>query len=159
MSSSDWFSDAVKYVSDKKLMTGTSASTFSPKADTTRGMLMTMLARMSGEDTSGSSPWYKKGLEWALANGVSDGTSPEKLITREQLATMLYRYAGSPETNSSIAAFNDAESVSTYAQAAVKWAVEKGIVTGKSSNKLDPKSSATRAEMAAMIQRYTSLTE
>ena len=158
VSSSDWFSDAVKYVSDKKLMTGTSASTFSPKADTTRGMLMTILARMSGEDTSGSSPWYKKGLEWALANGVSDGTSPEKLITREQLATMLYRYAGSPETNSSIAAFNDAESVSTYAQAAVKWAVEKGIVTGKSSNKLDP-SSATRAEMAAMIQRYTSLTE
>ena len=101
---------------------------------------------------------YRKGLDWAVAKGVSDGTAPEKLVTREQLATMLYRYAGSPDTNGSLTAFNDADSVSGYAQNAVKWAVEKGIVTGKSANKLDPKSSATRAELAAMIQRYTALT-
>ncbi len=158
VNSSDWFNDAVNYVTEKDLMSGTGASTFSPKTETTRGMLMTILARMSGEDTSGSSPWYKKGLDWAVAKGVSDGTAPEKLMTREQLATMLYRYAGSPDTNGSLAAFNDAGDVSGYAQTAVKWAVEKGIVTGKSANTLDPKSSATRAELAAMIQRYTALT-
>ncbi len=158
VNSSDWFSDAVNYVTEKGIMSGTGASVFSPKAETTRGMLMTILARMSGEDTTGSSPWYKKGLDWAVAKGVSDGTAPEKLITREQLATMLYRYAGSPDTNGSLAAFNDSDDVSGYAQTAVKWAVEKGIVTGKSANTLDPKSSATRAELAAMIQRYTALT-
>ena len=158
VSSSDWFNDAVNYVTEKGLMSGTGASAFSPKANTTRGMLMTILARMSGEDTSGSSPWYKKGLDWAVEKGISDGTSPEKLITREQLATMIYRYAGSPDTNGSLSAFNDADGVSAYAQNAVKWAVEKGIVTGKSANTLDPKSSATRAELAAMIQRYAALT-
>ncbi len=155
--SSDWFSDAVKYVSDKKLMTGTSSGTFSPNASTTRGMLMTILARMSGTDTTGSSPWYKAGLDWAVANGISDGTNPDNAITREQLASMLYRYAGSPQTNGDISKFSDAGSVSSYAQDAMKWAVEKGIVTGKGNNTLAPASNATRAEMAAMIQRYCEL--
>ena len=151
---SDWFSSYVTYVAGKGLMTGTSARTFSPKASTTRGMLMTILARMSGVDTSASSPWYQAGLDWAVKNGISDGTNPKNVITREQLATMLYRYAGSPQTNGDISSFGDADSVSAYAVNAVKWAVEKGIITGKGNNTLAPASDATRAEMAAMLQRY-----
>ena len=154
---SDWFIDSVKYVSDNGLMTGTGAGIFSPNASTTRGMLMTILARKSGVDTTGSSPWYHKGLDWAVKNGVSDGTNPDNAITREQLASMLYRYAGSPQTSGDISKFSDAGSVSAYAQNALKWAVEKGIVTGKGNNTLAPGSNATRAEMAAMLQRYCKL--
>ncbi len=154
---SDWFSDAVKYVSENGLMTGTGANTFSPKASTTRGMLMTILARKSGIDTSNSTPWYQTGLDWAVKNGISDGANPDKEITREQLAAMLYRYAGSPQTNGDISKFSDSESVSSYAVDAVKWAVEKGIITGKGNDTLAPKSNAARAEMAAMLQRYCAL--
>ncbi len=152
--SSDWFNGSVNYVAEKGLMTGTSARIFSPAASTTRGMLMTILARMSGVDTTGSNPWYQAGLDWAVEKGISDGTNPDKEITREQLAAMLYRYAGSPQTNGDISKFSDAESVSEYAQDAMKWAVEKGIVTGKDNNTLAPAANATRAEMAAMLQRY-----
>ena len=116
---SDWFADAVAYVTDKGLMNGTGSDTFSPNASTTRGMLMTVLARYAGEDTTGSTPWYQKGMEWAKANGVSDGTNPEVNITREQLVTMLYRYAGSPKANGSLDSFSDAASVSSYAVNAV----------------------------------------
>ena len=80
-------------------MNGTGSDTFSPNASTTRGMLMTVLARYAGEDTTGGATWYEKGMNWAKAKGVSDGTNPEVNITREQLVTMLYRYAGSPKAN------------------------------------------------------------
>lgn len=155
---SDWFNDAVNYVTEKGLMSGTGDSLFSPNADTTRGMLMTILARMSGTDTAGSSPWYQKGLDWAVSKGISDGTAPEMLITREQLATMLYRYAGSPDTTGSINRFSDADQVSGYALNAVKWAVEKGIISGNGNAvTLDPKGYATRAQMATMMMRYCEL--
>ena len=81
------------------LFQGTSATTFAPEMLTTRGMIMTVLARMDGVDTSESDPWYQAGMEWAVAEGVSDGTNPEATISREQLATMLYRYFGSPEVS------------------------------------------------------------
>ena len=155
---SDWFNEAVNYVTVKGLMSGTGHSLFSPNADTTRGMLMTILARMSGVDTSDSTPWYQKGLDWAVTQGVSDGTAPEKIITREQLATMLYRYAGSPETTGKVNRFNDADQVSDYALNAVKWAVEKGIISGNGDAvTLDPKGHATRAQMATMMMRYCEL--
>ena len=155
---SDWFNDAVNYVTEKGLMSGTGDSLFSPNADTTRGMLMTILARMSGTDTASSSPWYQKGLDWAVSKGISDGTAPEMLITREQLATMLYRYAGSPDTTGSINRFSDADQVSGYALNAVKWAVEKGVISGNGNAvTLDPKGYATRAQMATMMMRYCEL--
>ena len=88
---SDWFADAVAYVTDKGLMNGTGSDTFSPNASTTRGMLMTVLARYAGADTTGGATWYEKGMNWAKAKGVSDGTNPNADITREQLVTMLYR--------------------------------------------------------------------
>ena len=155
---SDWFADAVAYVTQKGLMNGTGSDTFSPNASTTRGMLMTVLARYAGEDTTGGSPWYQKGMNWAKANGVSDGTNPEVNITREQLVTMLYRYAGSPKANGSLDGFSDAASVSSYAVNAMQWAVANGIVNG-SNGKLNPKNNATRAEVAAILMRFCEMSK
>lgn len=133
---SDWFADAVAYVTEKGLMNGTGSDTFSPSASTT-----------------GSTPWYQKGMDWAKANGVSDGTNPTVNITREQLVTMLYRYAGSPAASGSLSDFADASTVSSYAVNAMQWAVENGIVNG-SNGKLNPKNNATRAEVAAILMRF-----
>ena len=155
---SDWFADAVAYVTEKGLMNGTGSDTFSPNASTTRGMLMTVLARYAGEDTTGGAIWYEKGMNWAKAKGVSDGTNPEVNITREQLVTMLYRYAGSPAANGSLDNFSDAASVSSYAVNAMQWAVANGIVNG-SNGKLNPQNNATRAEVAAILMRFCEMSK
>lgn len=158
VASSDWFADAVKYVSDKGLMNGTDDNLFSPNDTTTRGMLMTVLARYAGEDTTGGAAWYEKGMNWAKANGVSDGTNPNANITREQLVTMLYRYAGSPAVNGSLDSFSDAASVSSYAVNAMQWAVANGIVNG-SNGKLNPQNNATRAQVAAILMRFCEMSK
>ena len=155
---SDWFADAVAYVTEKGLMNGTGSDTFSPNASTTRGMLMTVLARYAGEDTTGGAIWYEKGMNWAKAKGVSDGTNPEVNITREQLVTMLYRYAGSPAANGSLDNFSDAASVSSYAVNAMQWAVANGIVNG-SNGKLNPQNNATRAQVAAILMRFCEMSK
>ena len=153
VASSAWYADAVKYVADKGLMSGTGDKKFSPNASTTRGMLMTVLALCAGKDTAGSTPWYQAGMDWAKENGVSDGTKPTENITREQLVTMLYRSAGSPAASGSLDNFSDSASVSGYAVNAMKWAVANGIVNG-SNGKLNPKNNATRAEVAAILMRF-----
>ena len=158
VASSDWFADAVKYVSDKGLMNGTDDNQFSPSATTTRAMLMTVLARYAGEDTTGGATWYEKGMNWAKTKGVSDGTNPTVNITREQLVTMLYRYAGSPAANGSLSDFSDTASVSSYAVNAMQWAVENGIVNG-SNGKLNPQNNATRAEVAAILMRFCEMSK
>ena len=158
VASSAWYADAVQYVTDKGLMNGTGDNKFSPNASTTRGMLMTVLARYAGEDTTGSTPWYQKGMEWAKINGVSDGTNPEVNITREQLVTMLYRYAGSPAADGKLDSFTDAASVSSYAVNAMQWAVANGIVNG-SNGKLNPQNNATRAEVAAILMRFCEISK
>ena len=158
VASSDWFADAVKYVADKGLMNGTDDNQFSPNASTTRGMLMTLLARYAGEDTTGGATWYEKGMEWAKAKGVSDGTNPNANITREQLVTMMYRYAGSPKADGKLDSFSDAASVSTYAADAMQWAVANGIVNG-SNGKLNPQNNATRAEVAAILMRFCEMSK
>ena len=158
VASSDWFADAVKYVSDKGLMNGTDNNQFSPNASTTRGMLMTVLARYAGEDTTGGATWYEKSMEWAKAKGVSDGTTPNANITREQLVTMMYRYAGSPKADGKLDSFSDAASVSTYAADAMQWAVANGIVNG-SNGKLNPQNNATRAEVAAILMRFCEMSK
>ena len=154
----DWYADAVKYVSDKGLMSGTGSDKFAPSATTTRAMLMTVLARYAGKDTAGSTPWYQAGMDWAKENGVSDGTKPTENITREQLVTMLYRSAGSPAASGSLDNFSDSASVGGYAVNAMKWAVANGIVNG-SNGKLNPKNNATRAEVAAILMRFCEKTE
>ena len=158
VASSAWYADAVKYVADKGLMSGTGDKKFSPNGSTTRGMLMTVLARCAGKDTAGSTPWYQAGMDWAKENGVSDGTKPTENITREQLVTMLYRSAGSPAASGSLDNFSDSASVSGYAVNAMKWAVANGIVNG-SNGKLNPKNNATRAEVAAILMRFCEKTE
>ena len=158
VASSDWFADAIKYVSDKGLMNGTDDNQFSPSATTTRAMLMTVLARYAGEDTTGGATWYEKGMNWAKAKGVSDGTNPNANITREQLVTMMYRYAGSPKADGKLDSFSDAASVSTYAADAMQWAVANGIVNG-SNGKLNPQNNATRAEVAAILMRFCEMSK
>ena len=154
----NWYADAVKYVSDKGLMSGTGSDKFAPSATTTRAMLMTVLARYAGEDTTGGATWYEKGMNWAKAKGVSDGTNPNANITREQLVTMMYRYAGSPKADGKLDSFSDAASVSTYAASAMQWAVANGIVNG-SNGKLNPQDNATRAEVAAILMRFCEMSK
>lgn len=152
-----WFASAVQYVTSNSLMNGTSTTAFSPSATMSRGMLMTVLARYAGESTEGGTVWYEKGMNWAKNKGISDGSAPNRNITREQLAAMLYRYAGEPDGTADLSAYTDAGSVSAYAEKAVQWCVKNGILTGKTSSTLAPKATATRAECAAMLQRFAAL--
>ena len=148
-----WFYDAVASVYFNGLMVGTSATTFSPNGNMTRAMVWTILARMDGETITGSS-WATDARAWAMAKGVSDGTNPDGLVTREQLVTMLWRYAGEEESSYSLAAFTDAASVSDWAAPAMAWAVEKGILTGVTDRTIAAQGTATRAQCAAMLMRF-----
>ena len=149
----EWYADAVRCVVEKGLMSGTGTDAFSPDGTTTRGMLMTMLARYAGVDTTGGASWYEKGMAWAQSAGISDGRAPEAGITREQLVTMLYRYADAPEASGTLDAFTDADTVSAYAADAMRWAAANGIVNG-SHGRLNPQGNATRAQAAAMLMRF-----
>lgn len=157
---SDWYSGAVQFVTEEKLMTGTGKG-FEPNAATTRAMLWTILARMDGADTSSAGAWYAAAQDWAVKHGVSDGTSPDGKITREQLATMLYRYAKErgmvkADAQADLSAFADGANVSPYAAEAMRWAVAAGIVNGMDGS-LVPQGEATRAQMATMLMRYAKL--
>ena len=149
----EWYADAVRCVVEKGLMSGTGTDAFSPDGTTTRGMLMTILARYAGADTTGGANWYEKGMAWAQSAGISDGRAPEAGITREQLVTMLYRYADVPEAGGTLDAFADADTVSSYAVDAMRWAAANGIVNG-SHGRLNPQGNATRAQVAAMLMRF-----
>lgn len=153
----DWFYDAVVYVYNEGMMSGIEADVFFPDGSMTRAMFWTVLARIDGADTSGGLEWYSAAQKWAISEGVSDGTEPNALITREQLATMLWRYAGEPEGNSTLDGFTDSGSVSYWAYDALVWAVENGIVTGMGDGILAPQGTATRAQAATMFMRYMSV--
>ncbi len=167
-----WFANAVQYVTSNNLMNGTSTTAFSPNANMSRAMLATVLYRMSGDSAQAgttfrdvsSSAYYAAAVNWASEKGIVNGTSattfsPNKNITREQLAAMLYRYAGEPDGSADLSAYTDAGSVSAYAEKAVQWCVKNGILTGKTSTTLAPKATATRAECATMLQRFANLTK
>ena len=151
-----WYEDAVNYVYEKGLMNGTSSTAFSPNANTTRGMIVTILARVEGVNTNGT-PWYAAGQKWAMDNGISDGTNMPGVITREQLATILYRYAKQKgydvSKSAALTAFSDADKVSGYAAEAMQWAVAEGLLQG-SNGKLNPQGSATRAQVATILMRF-----
>lgn len=152
-----WYADAVASVTEMGLMNGTSETTFSPAMDTSRGMLVTILARCAGTDTTVSDVWYADGQAWAVENGVSDGTNMEGVLTREQLVTMLWRYAGSPAAEGDLSAYPDGASVSSWAADAVTWAVESGLLTGSDTGALNPQGNASRAELATLMVRASSL--
>ncbi|MCH5353327.1 MAG: S-layer homology domain-containing protein [Acutalibacter sp.] len=166
---SAWYHKATDYVITKKLMSGTSTTTFSPNSTLTRAMLVTILWRAAGspKSTTGSNPfkdvpanqYYYQAVMWAYENNVVAGTtsttfSPNSPITREQLAAILWRYAGSPGTSGSFAGFTDSNKVSAYAEIAMRWTLEHGIMSGKGNGILDPGGKSTRAEAASMLMRY-----
>ena len=157
VASGSWYYDGVKYACDNGLMNGTSANAFSPNADTTRSMIVTILARMEGVNTSGGATWYTRGREWAMENGISDGTNMEGKITREQLAAMLYRYAKMKgydvSASASLSGYTDASSVSGWAKEAMRWAVGSGLIQG-SNNALTPQANASRAQIATILMRF-----
>ena len=149
----DWYAEAVAYVSENGLMDGVGNGRFNPDGAVTRAMVWTVLARMAGEDTNGGATWYSKAQAWAMRTGVSDGTNPTASITREQLAAMLYRYAGSPVVSGNLSAYPDANKVSDWAVDAMVWATEEGIINGMNGY-LKPQDGATRAQLAAMLMRF-----
>lgn len=149
-----WAKDAINFVTAHELFSGTSDTAFTPDSPMTRAMLMTVLARFDGQDTTGGAVWYEKAMEWARENGISDGSDPDGSITREQLATMLWRYAGSPAGGGSLSSFGDSASVSAYALEAVRWAVGEGLISGTDAGLLDPQGSATRAQVATILMRF-----
>ena len=169
-----WYHDGVEYCLENGLMVGVDDSRFSPKGTTSRRMIVSILYRLEGEpEVTAEIPfndveagtWYTDAVIWAAENeivsGYEDGTfGPKREITRQQLASILYRYAQfkgidvSAGEDTNILSFADAANVSDWANTAMKWAVGSGILAGKDGNRLDPKGTATRAEAAAMIQRF-----
>ena len=150
----DWYYDGVQYMAQRGLMKGTSATEFDSHSNTTRAMVWTMLARMAGQSTDGGSNWYQKGMDWCIASGITDGSDPNGTITREQLATMLWRTTGSPASSAQLSQFSDSGKINAYAQDALRWATEHGIMNGKGGGMLDPQGLATRAEVAQMFMNY-----
>jgi len=158
----DWFYSAVRYVTERGLMNGT-PNGFEPNMDSSRATIWTILARFSGVDTTVvSGEWYAVARQWAMENGVSDGTNPNGIITREQLATMLYRYAQTKglvkaEAAADLSVFVDADQISAYALDAMRWAVSVGLLNGMDGNRLAPQGSAARAQVATMLMRFDQL--
>ena len=172
VSESSWFYDAVVYAFEHELMNGTSDTLFAPNATLTRGMMVTVLWRIDGESAAAAAAdfsdvaadsWYADAVAWASEEGIVTGTTettfaPDANITREQLATMLYRYAdykGYDLTGGgSLDGFTDRGSVSSYAEEAVAWAVSEELMSGVDSVTLSPKGSATRAQTATILMRF-----
>ena len=151
----DWFYNHVEYMWKHYLMSGTSENRFDPNLTTSRAMIWTIMARMNNvrTDINPGSTWYEKGMLWAMERGITDGSNAMGDITREQLATMLWRNAGSPITGGDLSRFSDADSVSAYALNAVRWASSNGILSGI-NGRIEPQGTATRAQVAAMVARY-----
>lgn len=148
-----WYYDAVKYVWENGIMNGTGATEFSPNTTLNRAMIWTMLARIDGVSTDGGANWYAKAQEWAMAEGVSDGTDPMGAVTREQLVTMLWRFKGEPTVDFLLTA-KDADTVSSWAYEAMRWAVAEGIIEGDENGLITPTATATRAQAAAIFMRF-----
>lgn len=170
VSAGAWYSDVVDFASSHELFNGTSATTFSPNDAMTRGMLAAVLANLESADVSGmqsafndvhDEEWYSESVAWAAENGIVNGYGdgafgPNDAITREQLAAMLYNYADmlglDTTARVSLAGYNDQPSA--WATDVMQWAVAEGLITGTSSDTLDPQGTATRAQVAAMLQRF-----
>jgi hypothetical protein len=153
---SDWFYGAVAFANRNGLFSGTGADTFSPGSPMTRAMLWTVLGRLDGQSLTGSGV-YDAARSWAMGAGITDGADPDGSITREQMVTILWRYAGSPKASGELSGFSDVGSVASYAMDAMTWAVESGIISG-ADGALMPQANATRAQVAAILQRFIEAT-
>lgn len=170
--SGDWFYDDAVYAFEKGLMNGTGSTTFSPNLITTRGMIVTILYRMENSPAvTGSNPfndvadgrWYTDAITWAAANNIVSGYGegkfgPNDSISREQMASILYRFAAykgyDVAKSADLAGYTDAESISDYALLPMQWANAEGLITGTAATTLDPAGHATRAQVAAIIHRF-----
>ena len=152
-----WGADEIAFAASRELFQGTGDTTFAPEVPMSRAMMLTVLARYNGVDTSKGSTWYEAGAAWAVETGISDGTNLDGALTREQLALMLYRYAGEPAAAGSLSAFGDAENVSSWAVQAMVWATENGLINGVGGDLLNPQGQATRAQVAAILARFVTL--
>ena len=172
---SDWFYDAVRHAYEQNWMLGTSNTTFSPELSTQRGMIVTILWRMEGQPEAAGvrdftdveeGRYYTEAVAWADKNGIAMGYGNNKFgpsdpVTREQLAAILYRYAQykgmDVSAKGELSGFTDAGKASAYAREPLGWAVGQGILNGKGGGILDPRGQATRAETAAMLQRFAAM--
>ena len=169
-----WYYDGVRYAVEAGLMNGTGAKTFEPDGKLTRAMLVTILYRLAGAPEVKTTvkftdvpadAWYAKAVAWAAGQKITNGTTattfdPNGNVTREQLVTLLWRYAGEPKTEGKLDAFPDAAKVAPYAQTAFAWAVENGVIKGDLVGKtgyLAPQGEATRAQIAAIFMRSEKL--
>ena len=152
-----WGSTYIDFATSRGLFSGTSESTFAPDTPMNRAMIVTVLAAYEGVDTTTGSTWYEAGRQWAMANGISDGTNMNQNLTREQLAVMLWRYAGSP-TVAPLSGYSDLDNISDWAEMAMAWAVRNGMIAGMDGNMLNPGGQATRAQVATILMRFVELT-
>lgn len=168
----DWYYDAVKYVYVNGLMSGVSDTTFAPNANTTRGMIVTVLYRMENQpnvtiDNSfkdvKSTDYYGNAIYWAKQNNIVSGYNsttfaPNDNITREQIAAILYRYAAykgySVDKTSDLSNFNDTSNISNYALTPIKWAVSSGLISGMGDSTISPLGNASRAQIATILMRF-----
>lgn len=167
----DWFYDAVAYVYENGLVDGTSATTFSPDVLTNRGMMATILWRMEDKPQVdyamsftdvATDIWYTEAVRWAASEEIMKGYSdtqfgPDDVITREQLATVFWRYLGSPAAESDLSAYPDGDSVGSWAVDAMTWAVDSGVINGTGDGTLKPQAAATRAELVTVLMRVLEL--
>lgn len=172
----DWYGDAVAAVYARGLMTGTAEDTFAPELAATRGMVVSILHRLAGSPTMNTEvfedvavdDWYGQAVAWAASEGIASGTSaetfsPNAAVTREQLAALLCNFAAQQGVDttarSDLSSFDDAETVSDWAQDAVSWAHAEGLLAGTSATTLSPQGEATRAQLAAMLVRFSDYLE
>lgn len=169
--SGHWAKNSIDFVTSHELYAGTSETTFSPNVGMTRGMLAVVLHNLENNPESEvntafadvkDGAWYVSGVRWAAEQGIVSGYGdgkfgPNDQLNREQLAVMLYRYAGTPAHNGTVTGFQDANAVSAYAQEAMAWAIENGIISGTGNNTLNPKGTATRAQVATMLMRLVDI--
>ena len=158
----EWYHDGVHYCVANGMMNGVSDTQFAPSGTLTRGMVVTVLARLSGTTVNATGEeWYADGQKWAVANGISDGTDMTANITREQLATMLYRYAqfkgidvNKVTENTNTLSHEDVFTISDWATSGMHFCIAAGVVGGDDNGMLNPLNNATRAEAATMFQRF-----
>ena len=172
-----WAYDAVSYAYKNSLMNGVNASRFAPDSTLNRAMMVTMLYRMTGSPAvSGNSvfsdvpsgKWYSDAVQWASVNGVVNGVgkdrfAPDTQITREQMASMMMRYAQfkqySTGKSADLSAFNDAGSISSWALESMKWANAAGLINGRTASTIAPQGTATRAEAATILMRFCEMSK
>lgn len=172
VAANSWYAQAVDYVTKSRLMSGTSTGVFSPDSVMTRAMLVTVLWRAEGQTSASSSTsftdvssdsWYSSAVAWAVENGIVNGTSdttfsPDKSVTRQEIAAILQRYAKYKSADitqkADLITYTDSASVASWASDAMAWAVNKGIITGATATTLAPSANATRAQVATMLMRY-----